>query len=175
MLVCPEIASLVSKIPFQLAKDYSEQNIEWDGEGDTEPIRRFNKRVYMRLSDPLRELFGPNSHPERVKYQMDRAGKNIRPIGRKFLIDVDALDDAVEFSLRMIGSRQRFEWKWKGLTTADGAVIEEFPALWAFAGQDGMPLEKPKLWLDLEPTDIVARGCQPLGWEENEGKMERRD
>jgi len=117
LAVSPGIAKLVSKIPFQLAEDYSKEHIGWDGEGTTQPVRRCNREVYRRLSNLLRELFGPLMNPEVAPMEPDRNGK-LRLMGAWFAINVDALDEAVELHLRMIASRQKFEWRWKG-TTAD--------------------------------------------------------
>jgi len=113
---------------------------------------------------PFRELFGPNIHPEKVSYKPDRTGK-IRAMGSLFAIRPDGLDDAVDFHLRMLASRQRFEWRWKGTTTADEAFVETHPMLQALAGPDGMSLEMPKVWYDPRLINMVEEGCKPLGWE----------
>lgn len=89
-------------------------------------------------------------------------------MGKGYVLGVDGLDAFVELHLRMITSKQRFEWRWKGETTADGSFLRSYPSLLAFAGPDGMPLEEPKVWYKGSTRDIVQRGGKPFGWEEGD-------
>lgn len=164
----PDITLLVSKIPFDLAEDYSKQHIEWKNEGKTHPAHLFNKEVYTRLSHLVGELFGPIVHPELGEGFMEDKKGILRPMGRYHSISPEGLDILVELHLRMMASRQRFEWRWNGETKADGSVIQRFPSLLAFAGPDGMPLEVPKVWFDSKNTDTIKEGAKQLGWEQNE-------
>jgi hypothetical protein len=159
--VSSDVTKLVSRILFQLAEDYSKQHIKWRGEGTTAPVRLCKKKMYIQISNLLKELFGPIVHSEMMQFGEDRTGKR-RVMGHQFMIGLDGLDDLVEFHLGILTSTQRFEWRWKGETRADGAVVEELPSLLAFVGPDGVPLEEPKIWW--EGTSFG----KPLGWEQDE-------
>lgn len=117
------------------------------------PALRFNKKVYVRLNKLFTELFSPILPLDWVVFELDRHGKS-RTMGRWGFFEPRAMDACVELHLRMMFSKQQFEWKWNGKTTADGAFVERFPSLIAAAGHDGMLLKEPKIWYEGSVRDM---------------------
>ncbi len=157
IIVSPEVANLISKIPFQLADEYSKQHAS-SGEGKTEPFHLYKKEVYERLDNRLSELFGPVCIPEWATQRPNVHGKI--SLMATSPLDKSKLDDSVEFHLRVIASRQRFEFKWKGTTTINGSVIEVTPALYSHASEDGVPLDEPKVWSEGYTWPLEGMGIE---------------
>jgi hypothetical protein len=55
--------------------------------------------------------------------------------------------NVVTLRLRMLGSRQQFEFRWDDTTEP---YFCRNPAVYSHAGEDGVPLVEPKLWVESE-------------------------
>jgi hypothetical protein len=61
--------------------------------------------------------------------------------------------DTVTLRLRMLGSRQKFEFKWD--ETTEMSVCFK-PALYSHASPDGVLLDEPKLWWGCRILDVAT-------------------
>ncbi|KAF4634367.1 hypothetical protein G7Y89_g3735 [Cudoniella acicularis] len=169
--VSPELSSILSKILFQLANEYAKEHA-WDEEGTRSPIHLFNSETHVRLGNRVSELFSPIAHPEWLHPRPNVQGKIVLTTGNA--IDTYGLDEAVDFHLRMMASRQRFELRWGHNTTADGKVIDCGPVLYSHAGPDGVPLSESKQWCEFISEDMIegVKLNEPLNPAEDGGPSE---
>jgi len=142
--VSTEMAAYISKIPFLFAEEYAIQHAS-NGEGTTRPLLRYNKEVHKHLANRFAELFGPLVYTIfDERFAPDIRGE-VRQMALRHSLDVRGLDDAVEFHLRMLTSPRRLKFKWPQETTTNGSKLDLHPALYAYADEDGVLLQEPKM------------------------------
>lgn len=66
-----------------------------------------------------------------------------------------AFADIVTVRLRMLGSREQFEFRWDESTET---TICCRPAVYSHAGSDGVLLDEPKLWCKSDTYDLIEDG-----------------
>lgn len=118
--VSPEFSRSLLKFPCQLASEYGNVN--------KENLEKF----IVHLEDLFRPLVREESLGPDGGYR-----PSLRNTMRSNMMD------AITLRLRMLGSRQQFEFRWDDATETSFCAL---PALYSHAGSDGVPLHKPKLW-----------------------------
>ncbi|RDL35945.1 uncharacterized protein BP5553_06557 [Venustampulla echinocandica] len=133
----PEFSRTLANIPSQIALEHGRINIE-----------KMENTV-----DLLDKLFRPVGKPEMLCPGGSYRGRAF--IGHTQKDVTEALIDAVTLQMRMLGSPQQFELRWK--ETNETSVCQQ-PALYSHAGEDGVPLDEPKLWWGDGTYDVTEDG-----------------
>lgn len=120
--VSSEFSSILAKFPTQIARECG-----WINE--------------KRMADTI-ELFQKLFFPL-VKIELLPRDFSYPGIGED-LLRGDFVD-FVTFRLRMLGSRQQFEFRWEDATEP---YYCKNPAVYSHVGEDGVPLVEPKLWVE---------------------------
>jgi hypothetical protein len=116
--VSPGFSSIFSKIPSQIASEHGGIN-----EKNLEKTMCLLERLFLPLVGAEYIFAGPS-------------GYFIRPDSMNTVRG--GFTDTVTVLLRMLGSRQQFEFRWDE-TSATSICM--FPAVYSHAGKDGVPLE----------------------------------
>jgi hypothetical protein len=130
--VSPEISTAISKIPSDIAAKHG----------------GIDKKVLEGIMENLESLFFCL-----VESEMIHSGHNDYPHMGNHV--VDGFLNTVTLRLRMLGSRQQFQFKWDESTET---CICLSPALYSHAGRDGVLFDEPKLWWKCEIYDTAEDG-----------------